>query len=182
MDLFDTILVIISLAKENSTRTAIQKICYFLKVKEIINTNFRPHFYGPYSDEVQEKLSSLYSSSFIDERIEKFPNWSGKKYVYNNTHDGEEILEKIKEDPQYEEIKTIVEKCEENSAFNIDTLSAAAKIYYILIKEEKQMSIENIEEEGKNLGWDINIHDNKVFELLESLNKMSLKKVLSSAY
>lgn len=174
MELLDAILVIVSLVEEKATRTVIQKISYFLRVLDLIDARFRPHYYGPYSDEVQEKLTNLLDLRFSEEHTETFAVplvfREGKKYVYNITSDGKEILKKIQEDPEYERIEKIVAICKESSDFNIEILSAATKICYILQREGKIMSISNIMEEGNRLDWTIELKNiQKAVLLLESL-------------
>jgi uncharacterized protein YwgA len=62
----EAVLIITELAGERATQIVIQKLCYFLKVKEIIDVEFCPHYYGPYSDVVYESLSSFVGLEFID--------------------------------------------------------------------------------------------------------------------
>ncbi|MBU7045351.1 MAG: hypothetical protein HXS54_02855 [Theionarchaea archaeon] len=175
MELLDAMLVIVSLAEDKATRTVIQKMSYFLEVLDLIDARFRPHYYGPYSDEVQEKLTNLLDLRFSAEHTEALAVPSvfkeGKKYVYSITEDGKEILKRIQEDPEYKTIEKIITICKEESGFDIDILSAAAKICYILQRERRIMSISNIMEEGKRLGWNIELKNiQKVVSLLESLD------------
>lgn len=165
------ILTITDMAKERATRTVIQKLCYFLKVKGIIDVEFRPHYYGPYSDDVQESLSSLVGLEFIDEELERSSSSQWRRYTYTTTEDGKKILEKLNKSPEYNKAKEIIEKCKKISDFDLYVLAAAAKVYYILERKGKEMYESQIYEEAERLGWEINNRSKeKVIYLLEALD------------
>lgn len=175
METFEAILAITDLTKEKATRTAIQKLCYFLKVNKVIDVEFRPHYYGPYSDKVQESLSLLIGLGFTDEVAEKFETsftqWGWRKYTYAVTDDGKTILNILKSRSEYAKIDEIIEKCRMASNFDLDILAAAAKIHYILDKKGNEMDKSQIREEAKTLGWEIdNESIEKAANLLETLN------------
>lgn len=178
METLEAIMTIIDLTSEKATRTVIQKLCYFLEASGIIDAEFRPHHYGPYSDDIQESLSSLIGLKFIDEIAEKYENayfrWGGRKYTYNITEDGKILLEKQRNNFQYDEIKGIVEKCQKIANLNLDILSVAAKIHYILIKEGREMSAGQVLEEAKEQGWEIDRQNTeKAVTLLEALGLLT---------
>ena len=176
MEMLEAVLAVTdNLAHENATRTVIQKLCYFLKVNNIIDAQFRPHYYGPYSDEVQESLSFLVGLGFIDEIAEKFETsfspWGWRKYTYSIMEDGRIILEKLMNNSEYTKTKEIIEKCRKFSDLNINILAAAAKIHYILERRKKEMYASQISEEATKLGWEISPQDTrKAVDLLEALN------------
>lgn len=179
METFEAILAITDLTKEKATRTVIQKLCYFLKVNKVIDIEFRPHYYGPYSDKVQESLSLLIGLGFTDEVAEKFETpftqWGWRKYTYAVTNDGKTILDILKSKPEskseYAKIDEIIDKCRMASDFDLDILAAAAKIHYILDKKGNEMQKSQIREEAKKLGWEIdNESVEKAANLLETLN------------
>lgn len=76
MEILEAILTTIHFASGKATRTVIQKLCYLLKINGTIDVEFRPHYYGPYSDDVQESLSSLIGLGFMDEIAGKYENSS----------------------------------------------------------------------------------------------------------
>lgn len=173
METIETLLTITNVVKEKATRTVIQKLCYFLKVKSILHVEFRPYYYGPYSSEIQESLSSLVGLEFIDEECVRSSYSQWKKYTYTITEDGKKILKKFKNTSEYNKIENIIEKCRENSNFNLNILAAGAKIHYILDREGKTMNVSQIFKKAENLGWEIND---------QSLGKaVSLLKVLGLA-
>jgi uncharacterized protein YwgA len=85
MEILEAILATIHFTSGKATQTVIQKLCYFLKVNGIKYVEFRPHYCGPYSDDVKESLSSLIRLEFIDEIAGKYENasfrWRKRKYT-----------------------------------------------------------------------------------------------------
>lgn len=82
-------------------------------------------------------------------------------------------MKEFKNTSEYNKIENIIEKCRENSNFNLSILAAGAKIHYILDREEEKMNVSQIFKEAENLGWEIND---------QSLEKaVSLLKVLGLA-
>ena len=170
METTEAVLIITELAGKRATQTVIQKLCYFLKVKGIINVEFRPHYYGPYSDVVYESLSSFVGLEFIDEELERssFSQW--RKYTYTPSEDGRKILERVRQGAEYNKAKEIIEKCGKISNFDLDILAAAAKVYYILKREGKGIYESQIYEKAKRLGWEIDDKNiKKAVDLLEAL-------------
>jgi len=181
MEILEAILATIHFTSGKATRTVIQKLCYFLKVNGIIDVEFRPHYYGPYSGDVQESLSSLIGLRFMDEIAGKYESvystWRRRKYTYNITEDGKILLDEQKNTFEYKEIGDIVEKCRKFTDFNLDILSVAAKIHYVLIKEQKKMSAYHILEEAKRQGWEIDTQSTeKAVALLEALGLLDLSR------
>lgn len=175
MRILEALLVIIDLTDGKATRTVIQKLSYFLEVSNIIDVEFRPHYYGPYSDDVQEMLSSLVGLKFVEENAERYDipsaQWRGKKYTYKIAGDGKIVLKMPENNPEYDKIREIIEKCQKISDLNLDILAAASKIHYVLKREKREMDKVQILEEAKKLGWDLNNQGiEKAADLLIGLN------------
>jgi len=158
--------------KENIGRTVIQKIMYFAKIKGVVDAEYIPHYYGPYSPDVFNSTKSLVSLNFLKENIETTLGhpYNYVKYTYTPTKDGGSIIDEfIKEDKKndYKQIKEIAEICEKQTNLDIDTLSCAAKIYYILHKNGKSMTRKRIQSEAKKLNWELN--DNQIADAVNLL-------------
>ena len=175
MEILDAVLAITELTKERATRTVIQKLCYFLKVEGLLDVTFRPHYFGPYSDEVQESLSFLVGLGFVDEVAERFettfPRQGWRRYKYTIMDDGKTILEQSRNGSEYSKVEEIIKICRKFSDFNLDILSSAAKIHYILGKKGIEMNEPKICEEAHKLGWEMTPQNTKkAIYLLEELN------------
>lgn len=163
--------------EENSRlegRTLLQKKLYFLSVLMKKDYQFRPHYYGPYSENVADAIDSLVASSFLKENTEVFPTANvfgeGKRYSYTITEDGLELFNFSKKSKDFVEWQKALRKINSydiSSDFNL--LSIAAKMHYIL-SEDKKLSANNICNKAKELGWEIKVEDiEKVVKYLVEL-------------
>jgi len=137
-------------------RTTLQKWLYFTSVKAKLDFGFAPHFYGPYSETVSSAISNLIASDFIFE-MGRMTRYERIIYTYTLTEDGKNIARDLKGTNKelYSKIKEVVDTCTEVVGNNINTLSSAAKVYYLLQKQGKQITYEEIKRMGKNLGWQL---------------------------
>ena len=182
MNSHDVILSIIAIAEEVSNknknrdeivgRTSIQKITYFTQqvCKELKLPEFKPHFYGPYSAEIGMSLADLVSSAFVDE--ERILGRRYDAYKYRLTDGGKFITNIVKEKNEvfYENIKSLVTKCNDMCLLKSKPLSYAAKLKYILNESEKKISTEELKKRGEELGWELSTEDTKrALDLLKEL-------------
>ena len=183
MDVPDAIIVTLgALSDKIVGRTAIQKLIYFEMVFGLVDANYRPHYYGPYSSEVAGTIQELAALGFVEERIETrettgytvSDEW--KRYCYELTNDGLGFLEAVKkEDPEiYDRISRIVETCGGRSKLNPQILSWAAKVHYIASHEEKAMEFKDIISNAKEFKWSLTEENIKV--AVELLNDLGLIK------
>ncbi|MDI6897477.1 hypothetical protein [Methanocella conradii] len=180
IDLLDAIVLTIKAANNQiSGRTAIQKLLYFESMAGVIEAKYRPYYYGPYSSELMGTIESAVKLNFIDENLDVFngkmdaDSVEWKRYVYSLTEDGKELAEQlIKEhEPDYEKINCIVNTCKKISDLDVNTLSYAAKIHYILSSKKKPMMINEITEMASSFGWKLSKPKvEKAIGLLQALN------------
>ena len=155
-------------------KTLLQKKLYFasLLVKE--DLGFRPHYYGPYSQQVADATDSLVSNRFFEEQIEIFPeaNIFGerRRHSYEPTEDGRRLLETIKERPEVAPWRDALRKINEHPfARDFNLLSIAAKVMNILSKAGKAR-VDEIERKAKEHGWELSGKEiESVVEFLEYL-------------
>ena len=102
MSLSDKELVILlvhhSRGQTISGRTRFQKIVYLLEEQEInFGYGFRPHLYGPYSEDLKNDITMLVKLGLIEEekRDIEFDGVVYDKYEYSLTEDGRRIAERI---------------------------------------------------------------------------------------
>jgi len=157
-------------------RTLLQKKLYFLSVLMKKDFQFRPHYYGPYSENVADAVKTLVSAGFLREHAaaSSIPNIFGerRRYSYTVTAGGKQLLEFISND-EVDDFEKWQEKLRRLNSLSIspnwNLLSIAAKMHYIL-SEDKQLSVNNIHNKAEELGWQITVDEiNKVAEDLISL-------------
>jgi uncharacterized protein YwgA len=171
--------VLLAVSEEENSRlegrTLLQKKLYFLSVLMQEDYQFRPHYYGPYSEKVADAVDSLVASGFLTENKEVFStaNVFGerKRYSYTITPDGLELFSFSKKKTQdFVKWQKALHKINSyDIAKDFNLLSIAAKMHYIL-SEDKQLKANNICDKAEELGWQINVEQiNKVAEYLISL-------------
>ena len=156
-------------------RTAIQKIVYFSSIKTQSELGYRAHFYGPYSPLVASALEDLVLSELVTESP-RITIRDRPLYSYFLTEDGKKFVTELKsKDPDIEKkVSYVVKMCEDVTHNNINVLSWAAKIYFMLSSKGGPISYEDIIARGKKLGWQL---DNKEIESgLKLLHGLSLAR------
>ncbi len=153
-------------------RTLLQKTLFFLNELEGLGIRFRPHYYGPFSDEVTNATASLVARGALHELAESFvfPDdpFEARRYTYQLTDLGKAMMES-----QPAEETACESHCEtiwqESTDYN--ELAAASKLYYILSKDnERCFAYDAIREKAKGLGWDLTKEQlEKAVSLLQTL-------------
>ena len=184
MHIQDLILLVIGSENNKSLRgrTTLQKKLYFLSVLEKTDLGFGPHYYGPYSSLVTENLDILVSARFLNEVTETFStdqNIFGeiRRHTYSLTPDGDIIMDEIKKEAEYTNWKQALDRLNrQESANDFNTLSIAAKVYYI-VNRQGRPTTGQIQEVAKEYGWDIDdLQIENVRSFLEDLSLISVEE------
>jgi hypothetical protein len=156
-------------------RTTLQKWFYFASIKTGLDFNFGPHFYGPYSEPVSNTINDLIASDFLFERG-RITRHERIIYTYTLTEDGRNIAEDLKNNNKelYHTLKEVVDTCTNIVGNNISILSWAAKVYFLLQKEGKQITYAEIKKMGKSLGWQLS--DEEIDSGVKLLSALKLAK------
>lgn len=187
MRLTDLILIVIDHNKGKFIgRTLLQKAIFFINELADQNISFRPHYYGPYSSEVAVALENLVGIGFLNETGERFSGgwnvWGEvKRYTFELTGEGKEIVQTIKKTNEYKDIKKTLKKLGEFAeSKDYDKLSKAAKIYHI-VKSKGKITEANIKKEASRLGWFLKHEEiDEMSSLLEKLNLITIVKPKAS--
>lgn len=167
-----------------SGRTLLQKTVYFLNEKLKLGVDFIPYYYGPYSPEVAETISSLKSTGIVSEEIVELPAYDFKvtfeprQYRYKLTTIGKKMAKlieerNIQEAQQIEEVIRIMEK--QGVSHDYKDLSIAAKMHHILRLENKAMTLQEMRKVAKALGWDIKVELHSSIKFLEKMGLIEIK-------
>lgn len=174
--------IILTIIKHNNGKfigkTLLQKTVFFLNELLGLNIPFKPHYYGPYSSEVAVAIENLVALGFVKEVEESLPAWDVwgevRRYIYELTDEGEEILDDIKLHPQYNDISNqlnLIGLYSESKDYN--KLSKAAKIYFI-VKAKGKITRNEIKKEAVKLGW--SLEDKEINKLSSFLEELDLVK------
>ena len=182
MHIQDLILLVIGSENNKSLRgrTTLQKKLYFLSILERVDLGFGPHYYGPYSSLVAENLDILVSARFLKEVTETFStdqNIFGeiRRHTYSLTPDGDIIMKEIQQEAEYTDWKQILDTLNSQPlASDFNTLSIAAKVYYI-VNRQGRTTTEQIQEVAKEYDW--NIDDSQIDNVRSFLEDLLLISV-----
>jgi len=148
------------------SKTKLQKELYFISLMLNKDLEFKAHYYGPYSTEVETALDELIGAGFVDVKREVFGidynrGFEFKRYNFSWTESGQELVKVLKEEnpEEYKIIESFVRKLQEVGDPGYLSLSLAAKAHFILSKESKPMTRRQIRKKAKKFGWNVNDHD-----------------------
>lgn len=163
-------------------KTLLQKRGYFLSRLLGMDLGYRPHYYGPYSPELEDALNRAKALGFVEERTLAFGvgddvGFEVRRYDFTLTDDGTEIVKFLREQNPAE--CDMIHQCLRRLAEAGDTgdymlLSVAAKTHYILSERQAAMTASEIRSAAKELGWNIDLKSTeKAVSFLEALRRAS---------
>jgi len=161
-----------------NSKTKLHKEIYFLALLLNRDLGFKAHYYGPYSVEVENALDELIGAGFVDIKrdiwgIDTRYGFEAKRYNFSLTESGRKFVRVLAEESpdEYKEVKTLVERLKEMGDPDYLSLSIAAKAYFILDKEGKPLTKEQIKEKAKEFRWKVNEMDVDIaINILKNLN------------
>ncbi|NLU28221.1 MAG: hypothetical protein GXX00_14060 [Hungateiclostridium thermocellum] len=164
-----------------SGRTLIQKRAFFLDLKLNLGLGYKPHYYGPYSPQLDAAIGQCIALRFVNETVIPY-GWSRtegfeiKRYDYTLTDDGLAVVDAImnREKALCESIFSCLDKIIEAGDLDYNQLSVAAKAVWILRESKRPMLPEHIAAEAKGFGWEVSSEAiEKVISFLENLGIVS---------
>lgn len=130
-------------------RTSLQKVCYFANNRMRGRVYFFPHYFGPYSPEVARAATELVSSQLVTDQVESgslsepwtttngrlITDW--ERHNLSVSPDGRAFLRSVKGERRtlILQVRNIVKNLSEATDLDPTTLSAAAKIHFIVRSE-----------------------------------------------
>ena len=155
----DLVLMTIALCAEKPEfgRTSLQKLVYFISQYSESNFGYKAHFYGPFSEGVEEDVEALVLAGLVDEAVRKF-GINGRHYEYRITNEGRERVSGLEGayPSDCNRIGEMVKKIEESvGSLNQSVLSTAAKTHYIAANEGKAIRIADVPNIGRQFGWEM---------------------------
>lgn len=165
---------------EINGKTTLQKKLYFLGVMlgELQNLRYRPHYYGPYSSSVAEANEDIKSIGYIEESVISGGSVNSQgfevaRYDYKLTEFGNRIADqKIKKNKkEWEKIKNSADIINDTGESDYMRLSIAAKAYYVLSQNDGEISLKEIKDLTKKLGWSVDTSElKKAANFLEKID------------
>lgn len=140
-------------------RTRIQKLIFFASQRLALSVDYRPHYYGPYSDDVTEAVASLVARGLLAEDVQPLATegpFEGRLYRYTLTDDGQAVLANLrKENPKsMERVDSVVKKLTKGAP-PTQTLAVASKLDYVLGKSPTPARRNVLVKRARQFGWRI---------------------------
>lgn len=170
-----------ALGGEVQGKTALQKKIYFLGVltDTLDELGYRPHFYGPYSDEVAQAMQELKTIGYVEQEVRSTgmadaAGFERCRYDYRLTEAGKRVAlaKAAANNALWTKIQSIAERLK--TAGNIDymKLSIAAKTYFLLGQPGARPSKEDLAQLASKFGW--RVKPEEVQEAAKYLEKLEL--------
>jgi uncharacterized protein YwgA len=161
-------------------RTMLQKKAFFVSLlsNEQVDLSYRAYYYGPYSATIDGALTQLKNLGFVEETATGFGIVSGgfemRRYDYALTEDGKKILESLLQTDEFRVLENAAHRIREAGDPDYLELSIAAKAYYILAKQGREMSGTELQREAQKFNW--NIQEQSLTGAVQFLERVGLAK------
>jgi uncharacterized protein YwgA len=170
-------------------KTSFQKKIYFLGVitGKVDFLGYKPHYYGPYSAEVEMANAELKSLGYISENVSSWGiddnGFEKVRYDYHLSEEGKTIADKkVKEfHEEWGKIATAAKIIKKGGNIDYYSLSVAAKAFFILSNKDRPLTLKEIKETASQFGW--NIEDDvldKAVNFLKKTEQIKTKKQTKS--
>lgn len=164
-----------------SGKTNLQKKVYFLGLLtgKLGTLGYRPHYYGPYSEDVAVAIEDLKSVGFVDQNViggfgVDQSGFELRRYDYRLNEVGKKVAEA--KAAQHSEFWNALQRAAArlNSAGDLDymKLSVAAKTYFMINKEPRTATEEELAKLAPRFGWRVTVEEVK--EAASYLAKLDL--------
>jgi hypothetical protein len=173
-------LVLREWAGEVQGKTKLQKLVYFVGAlaNHLDQLGYRPHFYGPYSDEVAYAVSQLKAIGALDQNVTDWGydrcGFEVKRYDYRLTEAGRRYAQWLEQHhPQLtQKIREAVHALQQAGDLDYMALSIAAKTYFLLGQQKGKARMQDLAELAPRFGW--NVTPEQIKEAAEYLQKLGL--------
>lgn len=160
-------------------KTLLQKRSFFLGEILGVDLGFRPHYYGPYSDQVANEVTVLKNSGYLDEARLSWGAYSNAGFEvarsdFKITEPGKKVIAWFKRQYPHDTSRVAEAARRFKQAGDLDyvDLSIAAKAFWILREAKKPLELEQIAAEANKFAW--TVKDKQVEKAAEFLKKLDL--------
>lgn len=143
-------------------RTVLQKLAYFCSVMLKQDLGYSPHYFGPFSRQVESAADQLALSGLVSQNSTVIgSNNAGmpiRHYSYELSDEGNRAADQVIENQgNVQEVARIV--CARVGEYGDDRsaqpLSLAAKVHFVLHSRQRPMTADEIRTASQGLGWDV---------------------------
>lgn len=174
-------LTLLAVGGEVRGKTKLQKTVYFLGLMtgQLEELGYRPYYYGPYSDDVADAVSTLQGRGFVTSDVASVGTVDGdgfevRRTDYRLTAEGRAMAEKKvgQNLGLFTELKKASLALKQAGELDYMKLSIAAKTYFMLHEKNAPATNGELEQLAKRFGWKVT--PDQVREAAEYLRKLNL--------
>lgn len=174
-------LALLALGGEIHGKTSLQKKVYFvgLLTDKLDELGYRPHFYGPYSEDVALAVEDLKTVGFLEQSVVgpfavDTAGFELKRYDYRLNEVGTRVAQaRARLNPElWGQLKRATEILKTAGDLDYMKLSIAAKTYFMLGQQKKPASMEELARLAQRFGW--RVSPEEVQEAARYLQKLDL--------
>lgn len=164
-------LVLLAVRGKIKGKTKLQKTVYLLGLMTGCSEDigFRPHFYGPYSDDVADAMNRLRAIGAVDETVRgggavDKSGFEVCRYDFCLNDEGRELAQQTANRHQqiWKDLLTAARTLKEAGDLDYMKLSIAAKTYFMLGEKKGPASRAELAKLARGFGWQVTpdqIHD-----------------------
>ncbi len=160
-------------------KTLAQKRAYFVTVMTGEGPAFVPHYYGPFSAELDEAIASCKALGFVHEEVSSFSKadawgFEVRRYTYRLTDDGQKVVAnlEVRNPDDVRRVREALSKLRQAGDDNYVKLSVAAKVHCLLQTRRGKSNPEDLVEAARQFGWDL--ASQQIDEACQFLMKLGL--------
>lgn len=144
-------------------KTKLQKLVYIVGIltRSLDELGYRPHFYGPYSDDVAEAVSHLKTIGAIEQTVSDWGyNTNGfeiKRYDFTLNDSGRQYAQGVahRNADRWRAIQDAVRIYDQTGDRDYMSLSIAAKTYFLLDHRKAPASDAELAALASRFGWSV---------------------------
>ena len=178
-------LALYALGGEIQGKTNLQKKIYFLilLMDRVDELGYRPHFYGPYSDDVALAVENLKTVGFVDQNVVSgFATndfgFERRRYDYRLTDASRGVAEaKARQNPKlWGDLQKAVKRLKQAGELDYMKLSVAAKTFFLLGKRKNRATKQELARLAPRFGWHVTAEE--IEQAAQYLERLGLVKVV----
>jgi len=159
-------LAFLALNGEIKGKTKLQKVVYFLGLasgqQDLLG--YRPHFYGPYSDEVAAAVERLKALGFLDQTVSGIGmvdtrGFEVARHDYRLSDAGKRVAEAKEEkyESEWKKIKIAVKVMNGLLGQDYMKMSIAAKTWFLLGEKKGNARLDDLASLAPRFGWSVTV-------------------------
>lgn len=173
-------LALLAVGGEIHGKTKLQKTVYLLGLMtdHLDDLGYRAHFYGPYSDDVAEAVTTLKTIGAIDQNVTDWgydqSGFEVRRYDFRLNEQGERFAQaKARRNPKlWSELQEAAKVLKKADPVDYMQMSIAAKTYFLLGRKKGRASMAELAQLAPRFGW--HVTPQQVQQAAQYLNRLGL--------